>query len=75
MQADVTGDYADGVMRLEISHGDVLIGRWEVRARRVSDVQQAMLTEGWRVELRKAVAGGSRWRGRACRPKDWVKQL
>lgn len=61
MQADATGDYSDGVMRLEISHGGVLIGRWEIRARLVSDVQRAMLTEGWR--------------GRAYRPKDWVKRL
>ncbi|KAB1647457.1 hypothetical protein F8O06_02655 [Pseudoclavibacter sp. CFCC 14310] len=70
MQADATGDYSDGVMRLEISHGGVLIGRWVIRARRVSDVQRAMLVEGWRVELRKTTAGGSRWRGRATRPQQ-----
>lgn len=75
MRADAQAMYDRGVVMVEISSAGVQIGRWEMAARRVSDVQQAMSAEGWHLTLRKASSGSSRWIGTAYRRSNWVKTL
>lgn len=75
MKGEATATYDAGRVTIEIHTSGVLIGRWAVRAARVSDVQRVMVDEGWRVQLRKTMSGGAVWRGEAVRPDDWAKHL